>query len=94
MFILICIAWAFPDFMSWRSGGLFSTNLSFVFEYTALSPPTSLIIGNCLLVWFIEPQGKAVPASPAKSEADTSFDPQFEPIIELPPEVKVVTGNP
>ena len=37
-----------------------------------------------------------VPASPAKSDTDyhndSSHDPHYEPIIELPPEVDVVTG--
>ena len=52
---------------------------------------------SLLVVASQETTTKVVPPSPVKSDAgshhDTSFDPHFEPIIELPPEIKVVTGR-
>ena len=52
---------------------------------------------SLIVVASQETTTKVVPPSPVKSDAgshhDTSFDPHFEPIIELPPEIKVVTGR-
>lgn len=58
--------------------------------------PHSVLLNLVFTVIGSSPVKQLVPPSPAKSDTDvhndSAHDPHFEPIIELPPEVDVVTG--